>query len=450
MGTTFDNLLASLHGGSGANLLDKNELGDNNLAIVIDAKRQFIVPDGYNLVLAYEGDINSQIVTFKIPAAHEGHNLGACGLKTLRWRNTSSNVEDWSNLEVIDTNATTVTLKWIVPPAAFATAGNIEIAISIYDLVVVGGKNQIAFSWNTPTYSGFSVGGTLSNVGEGPNIPQIIAPAKNEILFIHEETQSIVAPAGYNFNITTYGNKNTDFLYFQTTKTIGGIDLSDSDEDARIYIIVSMGEFSGNYLIPSQDIVTSFADGSEGSGLLSFIWKIPEEITYNAANYTGVFSIAVSFKRFEEEEVNGTAVSVEKESWTTATFHNLTIRRSLIYNAAQMLPDEFCNIIDGNSENLDLTPRAIPGLVRFREATSEDIDEELETPPDPDKQINKNEIVVVYEEGQIMDLAIGNSNGTMRSSVTTITDIVKNFLENAEVIIDATNIPMPTTEQEGE
>jgi hypothetical protein len=410
MGTTFDELLASLHGGSGADLSDV----EGNQAITIDAKRQFIIPEGYNLVLAYEGDINSQIVTFKIPTTHEGHNLSVCGLKTLRWRNTSSNVEDWSNLEVVDTNANTTTLKWIVPPAAFATAGNIEIAISIYDLVAIGGKNQIAFSWNTPTYSGFSVGKTLSNVGEGPNIPQIIAPAKNEILFIHEETQSMVAPTGYTFTVTIQGNLNTDYVYFQTTKSLGGIDLT--HEDTTISVIVTINKRTGAYVINKNDIATSFADGSQGAGLLSFIWRIPEGISREDKGYTGAFSIVV-------------CVTKENQKWFTTPFDKLQVGKSIVYNTEEAIPVDYYNRIDGDIDT-ELTPRDVSGIVKHRSALASEIE---------GKNIEKNEIVVIYNsDGSIRTLAIGSSNSSLKNAKT-IETMMLELLENNSFVIDANN-----------
>jgi hypothetical protein len=74
-GTNFDDLINSLH--------DPFELSDAELntkskAIIVNEKRQFTIPSGYNTVLAYEGDVNSQIVTFECPTSHEGHSLVNC------------------------------------------------------------------------------------------------------------------------------------------------------------------------------------------------------------------------------------------------------------------------------------------------------------------------------------------------------------------------------------
>ena len=90
METTFDALLKKLHQGRGASLQDTD-----NKVISIDEKRRFVVPEGYNLELAYEGDVNSQIVTFCLPKIYEGHDLVSCDVKGIKWKNKSSGNEDW-------------------------------------------------------------------------------------------------------------------------------------------------------------------------------------------------------------------------------------------------------------------------------------------------------------------------------------------------------------------
>ena len=360
---SFDEMLKQLHSNKGTILTD----AEANEPIVINSLRQFEVPKEYNLTIAYEGDVNSQIITFKIPRMHEGHDLSECGLKTIRWKNHTSNIEDCSNLEVINDSKTLndFLVKWIVPPAAFSAAGTLEISISLYDLV--GTLNQIAFSWNTPIYSGFSVGKSSSGVGKGPSIPSIIAPAKNEVLFINEETRSIVAPQGYNFNVTTFGNKNTDALYFQVSQKIGELELT--NEDVEAFIIVVMDGYTDEF--PIQNRFASFADGSLGTGLMNFMWKIPEEISNNVWEYTGPFSIAISFRKTEQETVGDTTKTVETR-WTTLPFNNLTIKPSLVYNSSEVLPANFTTILNGQSAELNLTGvRDIPGIVRFRSLADE-------------------------------------------------------------------------------
>ena len=85
----FDALLTNLHKGSGAKLEDQ----DLPQMILINEKREFIIPQDYNTIIAYEGDVNSQIITFDGPLYHEGHDLSKCDYKKIRWRNAVSGVE---------------------------------------------------------------------------------------------------------------------------------------------------------------------------------------------------------------------------------------------------------------------------------------------------------------------------------------------------------------------
>jgi hypothetical protein len=93
---SFDELLANLHQGSA--LIDEEQK-----FITINEKREFFIPEGYNTTIAYEGDINSQIITFDLPKFHEGHNLTDCDNKILYWKNLSSGIEGKSDLKQVST-----------------------------------------------------------------------------------------------------------------------------------------------------------------------------------------------------------------------------------------------------------------------------------------------------------------------------------------------------------
>ena len=59
--TDFDKLLSQIHD-SGSALEDSE--GNNGYVIKINNKREFEIPDGFNKIIAYAGDVNSQIITF--------------------------------------------------------------------------------------------------------------------------------------------------------------------------------------------------------------------------------------------------------------------------------------------------------------------------------------------------------------------------------------------------
>jgi hypothetical protein len=124
---TFEDMLAKLHGDGSAFLNDTNDF------IKVDLQRKFIVPEGYDTVLAYEGDINSQIVSFELPLNYEGHNLSSCKYKKIRWKNLASGTEGINSLSILEYDAANLFLQWVVPPEAFVKAGTIEISISFYD-----------------------------------------------------------------------------------------------------------------------------------------------------------------------------------------------------------------------------------------------------------------------------------------------------------------------------
>ena len=85
MAMDFDAALQLLH--------DNATMQDTDSMIEINNKRQFVVPSDFDTVIAYEGDANSQIVTFKCVRYADGHDLSKCLKKILRWKNLSSKTE---------------------------------------------------------------------------------------------------------------------------------------------------------------------------------------------------------------------------------------------------------------------------------------------------------------------------------------------------------------------
>lgn len=362
---SFDEILKDLHNKNGAVLTD----AEANEPIVINSLRQFEVPKGYNLTIAYEGDVNSQKITFKLPRIHEGHDLAECSLKVIRWKNTNIKTEDSSNLKVIDANATNIVVEWIVPPAAFVVAGNIEVAITFYDIL----NNVLAFSWNTASFSGFKVEKTLSQVGK---IPTNVAPAKNEVLYIDEENHNIVAPNGYNFVISAFGNRKTTKVYFQTTATVGGIPII--NDNTTVSVIVFLNEQYGTYDIPSTDIFPSFSTSEEtGDGLVNFVWNVPTDITCNNMEYIGEFSIAIKIE-YKEAQADGetqtegeTPTEDNVQVWKTVPFTKLTLAKSLFDSNEELLSDDYTTIVDAQEIDTNLPQRVVGGISLFKRDTAE-------------------------------------------------------------------------------
>ena len=101
-------------------------------------------------MIAFEGDINSQIITFKCVRISDNHDLSFCTYKELKWKNLKSGMEGISKLELIPDKTTDSDfyLKWEVAPEACTEAGNLEISVTFYDK---DGALK-AFSWNTSSY----------------------------------------------------------------------------------------------------------------------------------------------------------------------------------------------------------------------------------------------------------------------------------------------------------
>lgn len=381
----FDEMLKQLHPDKGATLTD----AEANEPIVINSLRQFEVPKGYNLTIAYEGDVNSQKITFKLPRTHEGHDLADCSLKVIRWKNTNIKTEDSSNLKVINIDTTSIIVEWIVPPAAFVVAGNIEVAITFYDIL----NGSLAFSWNTAAFSGFRVEKTLSQVGK---IPTNISPAKNEILYIDEENHNIVAPNGYNFIVSAYGNRKTTKVYFQTTATVSGIPIIDNN--TKVSVIVNLQGKYGSYELPLENRVASFSSSNEtGEGLVNLFWEVSDDITCNTDNYVGPFSIAI---RIEQ----GARV------WNTTPFTKLTLVETLVDLNEELLSDDYTTIVDAQEIDTNLPQRTVGGISLFKRATAEDWEDSDYVAADGE--------TIIYLPGETTGYRVKYGNGV---------DLVKNL-----------------------
>lgn len=304
----FDDILRELH--DSAILTDT----EAETPIVVDIKRNFKIPEEYNTIIAHEGDVNSQVITFRLPLTHEGHDLSKCTYKRLKWKNNKSLIEGTSNLVVDRINESNLTfdITWEIPPEAFTAAGVLGFSISFYDV----SEGKIAFSWNTPTCTAFSVGAAFTEIGED-GVSGIYVPAANEILFINDESRQIVMPVGYNNIFCNYGDKGTSTVYFRVKRKIKGIDLTSTDTIIEINVGFDgvVTKYSTAQLEPCLLVETKTI--SPDTGLVDLIWNVPAEITFNSNEYTG--NITISFVFTE----NG-------KKWVSQKFDKLSIGESFI------------------------------------------------------------------------------------------------------------------------
>ena len=419
---TFEDMLKNLHKEAGVSLEDADVYVDAEgvktiKTIKITSDRQFEVPEGYNTILAYEGDINSQIVTFELANKHEGHLLAACEFKKLRWSNQSARTEGISDLKLTSEPNDPMILTWTVPPEAFVKAGKLEISISFYDF----DKGLPAFAWNTPIFDGFSVGETTQYVGIGLNstetLPPAKRPAKNEILFIDVENRNIVAPAEYNYVVGNYGDKGVSTVHFQMQRYVHGMDLLGTNTEITIYGYLGEIEFSSNI----NDVNRYSADGSYGEGLVDFDWNVPDELLENAENYVGNLSISILISQSND--------GVITKRWNSSPFLGLVIGESdYDFNNGELPIAIKQYKIVGNKAKEHNGYNEVAGIVQIRD--------NIET---PDIAPEKNELVAEYIDGKFIGLKIGTDEGPVDAGVTeeTLYPMIKAYLQSNQLVLNA-------------
>lgn len=327
----FDDILNDLHQASGLSDAEFEQ------PITITSRRTFEVPQGYDLTLGYAGDVNSQIVTFQFPRTHEGHDLHSCNFKTVKWKNLKSGTEGVSLLNINTTELESWTAQWEVPPESMTTAGQLEIAISIYDE-----KNGVvAFSWNTPSFKQFVIGETTTQIA---NVFQDNGmPAKNEILIVNADSREIEVSLDWNPIICSFGDIGTSQVYFEINQYLRGLNLL--DENVRVYVGVAfISDTVEDFRVTNIKPIFLSNTNKESNRVL-VTWDVPDVITNNQHGYIGTF--AISLKAQIEE--NG----VITKRWSTAQFNKLTIGPSVLLN----------DVIALVARDEEIVERAVEGVV---------------------------------------------------------------------------------------
>lgn len=363
----FDEMIKSLHDDKGS-LADDGLLVDPKGIITINDKRQFIPSTNFNPVIGYEGDVNSQIITFDLPATVEGHELTECKNKIIKWSNLQNGLEGRSKLEQVgEVTEGRQYLQWRVEPDVFVKAGTIQIAISFYDTE----GDKIAFQWNTASFSGLSVAANASDIG-------FFEPAENEVLFISEETRRIIAPQGYNNVVCNYGEAGVSKIYFRTKRKIRGIDLLDSNTVVKIRCNLNGDIYV--YKTPSENLKVApySTEVTDVDGLVNIVWYVPAEITDNEQNYAGTFSIEVDF------EASG-------KIWRTSTYNGLIIGSDVFQIAENYIknPDRYY-VLDGELYKDNVVYTVIGGTYLVKKFTE-----------GHDIPLQDREIVAEYDEDEI-------------------------------------------------
>ena len=299
----FENLISSLHSQGVAPTNGEYVSANLDTVIEITSDRAFKFSEGFNKTIAYVGDVNSQIIIFKLPIYHEGHSLADCSNKKVVWTNPSNGVEGSSNLT--SANEENTLWKWIVPPALFAKEGKIEFSIAIYDL----SGNQIAFSWNTPVCTELQVKKTSEKVSAIESMP-----ARDEILMVDIHTKKITAPNGYNNTVAIAGDIGVSSVYFQIEKNVKGMDVLYTDTTS---IIVNYQYNGSNGQIESGVEAKRYTidASSQGTELALIEWNLDDDLTCDAG------TISVSLTIETKAQVNGKP----SKRWSSLGYNNLTV-----------------------------------------------------------------------------------------------------------------------------
>lgn len=386
MATEFNSRINALlngqiHNAAAVEMLDSDDV------ININNKRQFELPENFDTVIGYEGDINSQIIRFTYPESWEGHDLTACKHR-LRWYHSGNNQSGHVDLEQIDKK-----LVWEIEPEIFACAGTIEISITFYDVREFEGTEKVVFSWNTAPFSQLSIAATQTNFDKEEF-------TRENTLTINDELRNIVAPKGYNYIVGNYGDIGVSRLYFQSDLKIAGMDLSDISN--KIYIKYSTGKSILYEEITNRKRV--FIDGAT----IQFYWDVPKELTAGD-EYVENFTIEIY-------------IESPNKKWHTNSFGPFKIGKSFSLNNPNTLP---------NGDNVFYVIKPTSNSGSIKEVSGTVLSRDYVNNGEP-VVIRKNEMVHEYDQyGNYIGTKIGVNNYQLSSeapylrSRIPITDLVQ-------------------------
>lgn len=370
---SFSDLLDGLHTGSkveekntNTEITDENGVEieiDTSVYLEVDNKRQFTPQNGFDTVIGYEGDVNSQVILFKLPNTYDSHQLSACQFKLVRWKNLTSGIEGDTDLVNIPG---TDYYYWEVDSELYTRAGSIEISLSFEDKK----DNKIVYSWNTSLYTALSVGKTITSVGSD-------LPAKDEILIVDRETRKIVAPQGYNNTVCNRGEVGMGKLYFLINDILAP-NKTVEDSVIKFYVTVN-GKVHSRYFTegntPGFEKTTitniDYSYSKSGDKLILLEWNLPEKVTMNIE---GTFGVSIEVEGVDEK----TAATWR---WVSSPYTNLVIGKSdLTAENATITPDPGTGggtIINGLTEAQvkELINALVPEMIDQR--TQDMIDEKV-------------------------------------------------------------------------
>jgi hypothetical protein len=122
--------------------------------LILDGNtRQITAGSTFHSLIGTTDDINTNIITFRVPAQIEGHRVLDCQHKVVKWHNLISGEKGISGLyseagedssttldpntgEEIITKSEVLLLEWAVPNEALTTAGTVKISLCFISITL--------------------------------------------------------------------------------------------------------------------------------------------------------------------------------------------------------------------------------------------------------------------------------------------------------------------------
>ena len=152
----------------------KHVVADSDHEFLIDAITRQMDNQGSKKLYFIQGDINSERLTFKVPATIEGHDMSKCtsaqgGRVEIHFTNTSATgVGKNERMVILDDLAPSakdegyLTCSWVVPREATEFAGSLIFSLRFICL----NESVVEYAWNTAVYSAITIQKGLNNGDE--------------------------------------------------------------------------------------------------------------------------------------------------------------------------------------------------------------------------------------------------------------------------------------------
>lgn len=187
---------------------------DTDKHFVIDPITRSITTESQKFAL-YQGDHNSERITFEIPRYIEGHDMIECNKTRIHYTNTSSNKVDISadfyepiDVQVYLGDENVVIFSWEVSGNATVYDGTLTFSVRLYCMQDDG---TVDYSWGTDIFSSIKILKSQDNSQLVIDLnPDAFQQLKNEVFNAVHKTISILdSSTGITYNLTVVNGKLT-------------------------------------------------------------------------------------------------------------------------------------------------------------------------------------------------------------------------------------------------